>query len=175
MNPTLLPPSTPCQRLVVVLLALLLAAPAFAAEPQWILLGKGRYTRFFLHIYVVSLEAPQREFHFPDSAPYALTMQFEREVDAEDIIDGVLEEWDKQKLQWQPHWREFLAKMVPHNQKGDRLRMEVNADHTARALHNGKLLTTLDDPALINAFAGIWLSEHSSHTRIRKQLLDLDR
>jgi hypothetical protein len=156
----------------IVLLVLLLVMPVHAAEPQWQLLGKGRYTKFFLHIYVVSLEAPQREFHFPDSAPYALTMQFEREVDAEDIIDGVLDEWKDQKLKWPPTWREFLTRMVPDMKVGDRLRMEVNADHTARALHNGKVLTTLDDPALINAFAGIWLSERTTHTRIHRQLLE---
>ena len=157
---------------IVLLLGLLASMPAARADDaHWIKLGQARYSILLWSVYDVVLEAPQREFRFPDSAPFAMTFEYRRDVDAEDILDIVQQQWRAQRVQWPSGWLEQLRLAIPDVLKGDQLRVEVNADHTATIQRNGKLLTTIADPELVRAFAGIWLSDKSTYTGMRRQLL----
>jgi hypothetical protein len=155
-----------------------LAESAFAANaeaPGWVTVGQGSYKRMFWHIYDAKLEALQPQFNFPETTPYALTLVYKLDLDVDELVDNTLAEWKKQKLEWQPEWVTALRKYLPAVHAGDSLSLEVNTDHSAAFLYNGKPVVTFTDPQFVNAFVGIWLSEHSDNLALRRQLLGLQK
>ena len=151
------------------------ALAANAEAPAWVTVGKGSYKRLFWQVYDARLEALQPQFSFPDTTPYALTLVYKLDLDADDLLDNTLAEWKKQKLVWQPAWVTALQQYLPNVKEGDSLRLEVNADHSAVFLYNGKPIVTFSDPEFVNAFVGIWLSEKTDNLTLRRQLLGLQK
>lgn len=148
-----------------------MALAATAEAPDWVEVGHGSYKRFFLHVYDVKLEALQTHFHYPDTTPYALTLVYQLDLDADVLVDNTLAEWNNQKLAWPKPWLTALKQYLPDISKGDSLRLEVKEDHSAVFFYNAKAIVTFTDQEFVHAFVGIWLSEHSSNSSLRNQLL----
>ena len=68
-----------------------------------------------------------------------------------------------------------LRQYLPEVHDGDSLRLEVNTDHSAVFLYNGKPIVTFTDTEFVNAFVGIWLSEKTDNLTLRRQLLGLQK
>ncbi len=147
------------------------ALPASVEAPTWVTVGQGSYKRLFIPVYDARLEALQSQFDFPRTRPFALTFTYKLDLEAEDLIDNVFTQWKQQKLVVPETWHKRMQQVMPNIRKGDSLRLEVNEDDIAVLLHNGKPIANFNDPEFINAFVGIWLGDHSTHTTLRQQLL----
>ncbi len=164
--------------LLCLLLCCMFTPPALSANaepPAWVTVGQGSYKRFFIHVYDAKLEAQSTDFRFPDTTPFALTLVYKLDLEAEVLIDNTLAEWKKQKLVWPQSWLNALKQYIPHINEGDSLRLEVNDDHSAVFLYNSKPIVTFTDPEFVKAFVGIWLSENTDNTALRRQLLGIHK
>jgi hypothetical protein len=142
--------------------------------PQAELVGKGRLSVVFWDVYDASLFAPGGTFEA--SKPYALSIDYFRTIEGIDIADRTIEEMrgqgfsDEEKLAaWQKKLREIFPNVTP----GTNITAIYSANKSTKLFHNGKEITTINDPLFGQHFFAIWLAENTSEPSLRRQLLGL--
>jgi len=163
--------SAPATTPVLVLGALLMTPLQSDAATDWVVVGQARFHLLWFTVYDATLEAPTRDFRFPATAPFRLSLQYHRPVKAEQIVNATLDQWRRQQLQWSPEWETLLQQTIPAVAKNDVLQLEVAPDGTAALLHNEQETARFTNPDFVTAFAGIWLSERTTDPGFRRQLM----
>lgn len=151
--------------------ALLMSPMPAEAASDWVVIGQARFHWLWFTLYDATLEAPTREFRFPATAPFRLSLQYHRPVKAEQIVTATLDQWRRQQLAWTPEWEALLQQTIPAVAQNDVLQLEVATDGTAALLHNNQEAARFTDTGFVTAFAGIWLGERTTDPGFRRQLM----
>ena len=149
------------------------ASRAETAADSWRLVGEGQFSAFFLDIYHAKLEAAAPEFRFPESAPYRLTLTYQRNIPAARLVEETGKQWRRQGVRARPEWLAQLHDCLPSIRRGDTLSLLVTPARDSQLFHNGRLLAQISDSEFTDAFAGIWLSERTTRPEFRQTLLGL--
>jgi len=171
-------------RLVATLLVLAAALPGVAPfavadsaivqrhVPDAALVGEGRLKVMFWAVYDARLFATTGRLD--RDAPFALEIDYLRDVDGADIADASVEEIATQgghDAATLARWRKTLTAIFP-DVTADTVLTGVRDARGHTLLFDGEaLLGAVDDPAFTRAFFDIWLGERTSRPALRERLL----
>jgi hypothetical protein len=150
---------------------LVLPGKAGASSETLQLVGRASFRYLLWQVYEARLYAHSSTFSFPDSRPFVLELQYQRNFSSAQILGETLQQWQQQAVEVPSHWPEQLASLLPDVVAGDTLSLQVANDQRATLSHNGRALGQIDDPAFSLSFAGIWLAENTTQPELRRRLL----
>lgn len=152
------------------LICLPLAAPAHGQS--WQTVGEGTMKWMFLELYQIRLLSADGRYQ-QGRYPLALEITYRRAIPASRLLQATREQWQHLGLDdpRQENWLSQLAGLWPDVDKGDVLRLELDADAEHLFLYNGRVLGAVEHRDFGPAFLAIWLSPASSEPELRRQLL----
>ncbi|MBB1437145.1 chalcone isomerase family protein [Shewanella sp. SG41-4] len=108
--------------------------------------------------------------------PMTLDIQYHRDIDAIDLVDATIEQWQhlgvtKANIEL---YRQQLINAWPNVKQGDRLTFKVNTPEDAAFLLNDTPYYQVSNAQFPEAFLDIWLSEKTSHPKLRNQLIGVN-
>ena len=143
------------------------------------LMGWGTLRWFGLRVYDGQLwsNAEPEAFNYKRD-PAWLELKYARNFDGSDIAKRSIDEIagtgagneEKRKA-----WLIKLTEIMPNVQKGDTLSALHTPGQGIQFFRNGLPLTKLEDPALAEAFMGIWLDAKTSAPEMRRELIGLKK
>lgn len=138
-------------------------------------LGTGRLTWFGLHVYDAQLFVP-REFDpaRPSAQPFALELQYARDLDGRAIAERSRDEIARLKLGTEAQrarWLTEMAALFPDVKAGQRLAGIYRPGGATRFYVDGRYLGEIADPEFGRAFFAIWLDPRTSAPQLRASLL----
>lgn len=143
------------------------------ANPQWA--GSARMRFLTLDIYDARLWVGSG-FKARDYAqtPLALELSYLRKLDGKAIAERSLKEMRRSgsfSPEQEQRWLAAMEQAFPDVKAGDRLTGLHIPGSGARFFFNGQLRASINDAEFSRYFFGIWLSENTSETALRTQLL----
>ena len=142
--------------------------------PNASVVGRGVLTYAFWDIYQATLYAPNGFWN--PKKPFALSIEYYKELDGKDIADTTEQEMRKQgftdeiKLY---NWHARMKNIFPDVKNGTVLTaVYVPRKHTLFYLEN-KLIGSIKGDEFGRLFFGIWLSDNTSEPELRRALLGL--
>ena len=166
------------QPLYISILLLIISSGAKAAAdvtewlPQAKLVGQARMTYLFWDVYDARLYAPAGQWQA--NTPFALELNYLRDLDGEAIAKRSVEEIRKQGFSDEAvlaRWYQQLSAILPDVKKGTRLTGVVDQNKHTRFYLDGQPLAEVNEPLFSIWFFNIWLSEATSEPKLRSQLL----
>ena|SRR6056300_461452 len=152
-------------------LAILFQLPiAMAAVDDLVPSGKGDLDWLFLDIYEATLYTTDGKFE-PQRYPLALAINYQRSIDAADLIKTTADEWRRLQVTYSKNWLSQLTELWPDVKKGDNLTMRAESPHKAKFYFNGSPIGTIDEKGFAEAFLAIWLSPDTRDQKLRAQLI----
>jgi Chalcone isomerase-like len=153
--------------------------PELAAEfPGARLQGQGRLRFLGLRVYDAKLwvgaQAITENTSNFASLPFALELDYERNLKGKQVAERSLEEMKRQGEVAEDTAKRWLATMetlFPDIKKGDRLSALNVPGMGARFFMNGNLRGDVRDADFVRLFFGIWLSPKTSEPALREALL----
>lgn len=137
--------------------------------------GRGELTWLGFSIYHASLWTRTGKFqNIKDSAPIALSITYQKNIDSDDLAERTVEEWDRLGIfetEERVSWGQRLKEIWPNVKPGDSIITLVTADNVTRFYHNDSILTVLDDPKFGEALLSIWLDPNTSEPELREKLI----
>jgi hypothetical protein len=105
--------------------------------------------------------------------PMILDIQYHRDIQAPDLVDATIEQWQHLGLTEDDIslLSQQLVRAWPDVKQGDRLTFRVNNPNDAAFLLNDTPYYQVSNAQFPEAFLDIWLSEKTSHPKLRKQLI----
>lgn len=170
----------PHKSLIMIVSLVAFAFPAFAAEPVMRripdaeIVGAGRLTFAFWDVYDATLYAPQGEF--TGGRPFALSIQYMREIEGGDIADRSVQEMrgqgfsDEERL---ARWNAEMKNIFPDVRNGSVLTAIFLPGGKTFFYYGNKPIGHIADAEFTRRFADIWLSEKTSEPALRRRLLGL--
>lgn len=142
-----------------------------ADSVSWQEVGRGEMSLLWFDLYRASLFTPSGEYQ-AQSYPIKLDIRYLREIEAVDLVDATVEQW--QHLGYQDkdiaRWQRQLVGLWPDVSEGQSLAFECLSADFGSFSFNGKPLGTITEPGFARAFIDIWLSEQTSRPDLRAQL-----
>ncbi|MBE1273436.1 chalcone isomerase family protein [Enterovibrio baiacu] len=146
----------------------------------WKPVGNATLTWGFWKIYDSELRTPNGKYVSESSEPLALVITYSRDIDAEDLLDATVEQWEhlgyskKQIDSWLPS----MKGVWPNVKEGDRL-IYVLSNQTGQFFYQAlneaaKPTGSLREAVLAEAFANIWLSPDTAYPTLRLALIGGD-
>ncbi|WP_251882330.1 chalcone isomerase family protein [Grimontia kaedaensis] len=143
----------------------------------WKPVGAASLTWGFWKIYDSELRTPSGEFEPASGEPLALVITYSRDIDADDLLDATVEQWEhlgfseQQTQEWLPQ----MQNAWPDVKEGDRLIYVLSEDQgqffyqpeQGKASPYGKLRNA----DIANAFSAIWLSPATAYPSLRLALI----
>lgn len=170
-------------RKLVFVLAVLLAAPAFAQadKPKAINsyihadtpYGEGTLSKLLFYIYDASVWTDEKEWSMDST--YALCLKYRMNFDAADLVDRSLQEMDQQEPLTDTDkemFKNLLTKVFPNVKKGDNITALYRPSRGVTLYHNDKPTGSIADQTLAKRFLSIWLSPKTSEPELRKKLVE---
>ena len=143
-----------------------------ALGQDWQLQGSARFRKYLVNVYDGRLWTPSGRYD--PKGLYALDLTYALGFKAKDLAERSVQEMqrigevDGERL---TQWGEVMQRAFPDIKAGDRL-IGVNLPgRETRFYLNGKLFSTVPDPAFGPAFFGIWLDPRTSEPAFRRELL----
>lgn len=136
--------------------------------------GSGTLSVVFWDVYDVTLIAPEGQWQ--QDKPYALELDYLREIEGHDIADRSAEEIRQLGFEDEVElaaWHAQMKDIFPDVRKGSRLTGVYAADKTTYFYDRNKEIGVIRDPDFGRWFFGIWLSEETSEPSLRRKLLGL--
>lgn len=139
---------------------------------DWQMMGSARFRKYFINVYDGRLWVTAGAFDW--QGVYALDLTYALDFKARDLAKRSVDEMrqigeisDARLVEWEG----VMRRAFPDVKAGDRL-IGVNLPgRETRFYLNGKLFSTVPDPAFGRAFFGIWLDPRTSEPAFRKDLL----
>jgi hypothetical protein len=144
------------------------------AIPNAEIVGKGRLSFLFWDAYDAALYAP--EGRWESSQPFALSLQYLREISGEDIADVSIEEIRKQGFTDEVKlaaWHSQMREIFPDVSEGVGLTGVYVPNQPTRFYKNDQEIGSIRDPEFGKYFFNIWLAETTAKPELRSQLLGL--
>ncbi|MFZ5531954.1 MAG: chalcone isomerase family protein [Pseudomonadota bacterium] len=143
-----------------------------ALGKDWQMQGSARFRKYLVNVYDGRLWTPAGRYD--PQGLYALDLTYALAFKAKDLAARSVQEMqrigevDGDRL---TQWGEVMRRAFPDIKAGDRL-IGVNLPgRETRFYLNGKLFSTVPDPAFGPAFFGIWLDPRTSEPDFRRELL----
>lgn len=164
--------------IIILLLSISYGAKAATAVgisewvPQAKLVGQAKMTYLFWDVYDARLYAADGQWQA--STPFALELNYLRDLDGEAIAKRSVEEIRKQGFSDEAvlaRWYQQLSAILPDVKKGTRLTGVVDQNKHTRFYLDGQPLAEVNEPLFSTWFFNIWLSEATSEPKLRAQLL----
>ena len=136
--------------------------------------GTGRLSVVFWDVYDATLYAPNGKWNA--DTPYALSIDYFREIEGTDIADRSTEEIRKQGFADETtldSWQEKMRGIFPNVKNGANITAVFTAQKSTIFYANGKPIGSIKDASFSTQFFNIWLSEKTSEPALRKKLLGL--
>lgn len=139
------------------------------------LVGQHLFKFFGLEIYNISLwSSPEWTPEKWNQQSFALSLVYSRNLSGEEIAKRSISEIKKQMVLSEDTaqlWMSQLRVLIPTVKPGDRLTGVYQPTGGLVFWMGSKKLGEIKDPALSEAFMGIWLSTKTSEPKMRKKLL----
>ncbi|AMV70849.1 chalcone isomerase family protein [Desulfuromonas carbonis] len=143
--------------------------------------GYGIRKKFFFKIYVGSLYTAQpatstaQVLALPGAKLVRMDFVYDK-VDKKKIVDAFAEGFEKNSpgLVGSASARAFLGWFDADFVRGDRVDLQVGADGTVSASHNGRVLGSVTDPALARGVLLIYLGEQPADADLKAGMLGQD-
>ena len=105
--------------------------------------------------------------------PLKLEIQYHRDIEAEDLIEATLEQWEHIGIDGNliPRLQAHIEDVWPDVKEGDQLSFMMHEQSKGQFFFNGQPLPMINEPGFSEAFLGIWLSENTSRPELRQQLI----
>ncbi|PML78622.1 chalcone isomerase family protein [Enterovibrio norvegicus] len=156
------------------------ALNANANSDQWMWwkpVGNASLTWGFWKIYDSELRTQNGKYVAESNEPLALVITYSRDIDAEDLLDATVEQWEhlgytKSQIDtWLPN----MEGVWPNVEEGDRL-IYVLSNQTGQFYYQAlndtaKPTGSLNEAVLADAFANIWLSPDTAYPTLRLALI----
>lgn len=110
---------------------------------------------------------------FNDEYPLVLEIEYLRDIDAKDLVENTIEQWQHLKLE-QDQYEEYLPwlqQVWPNVKKGDRLAIYVDST-SSQFFFNGQSIDRVQSENFGQLFLSIWLSPNTSQPKLRKELIN---
>ena len=133
--------------------------------------GKGTYRKFGFRVYNATLWAPGGSWDAEQ--PYALQLQYTRELSKETLVDAVYDDIAEQNVADEPtlvKWKTTLNETLPEVKENDEIVGLYLPGKDARLFFNGKQVGRITDASFTKAFFNIWLGNGADKT-LRAKLL----
>lgn len=140
--------------------------------PNAALVGMGHMTVLTMDIYDIALYAPNGRY--ASAKPFALRLDYLRDLKGTDIADTSIKEISKQGLADQAvldDWKRQLYAIIPDVNKGLSLTGIRTAKGETVFYKNQTKIGTINDPLFGKYFFGIWLNEKTADAAMRRQLI----
>ena len=153
------------------LLTLVMQMQSVALPPMQ-KVGETEMQVMFWRIYKAELYAESLPYQ-RDRYPQLLSITYLRSIEQGDLLDATQKQWKHLGIaaSQQQEWLNKLAELWPNVDKGDKLNLLVDGQQHSHFFSSNDHLGSIDDPAFSEAFLDIWLSENTSHPRLRDQLI----
>ena len=160
------------------LLCMLLFIPAYASDvihthvPDAQLVGSGKLNVMIWDVYDATLYAP--DGHWSPSQPFALRLEYRREIKGDDIANRSVEEirklgyTDEVKL---AAWHSQMRSIFPDVEDGTKLIGVYTPKQSTVFYHGTQHIGSIVDPDFGKWFFDIWLSENTPEPELRAALL----
>ncbi|MGB0630688.1 MAG: chalcone isomerase family protein [Alphaproteobacteria bacterium] len=145
-------------------------AARYFANPQKV--GEAVLRYLFWDVYRAELFAPAARWR-PD-APFALTLNYLRDLDGADIADRTISEMRDQGFSDEKilsDWQARLRAVFPDVSDGTRLTGVRDRGGRTIFYRDGRKIGEFDDPSFTRRFFDIWLGEKTSEPALRRALL----
>lgn len=164
-------------RSIMLILTLLVMSNVFANnQPDMQKVGEARLKVLFWTIYDSVFYTPSGRFQ-AGIYPQQLEITYRREIEATDLLQSTLEEWQKLGLEQQTieNWLLKLKPIFPDIKENDVLTLVVDTQRHSYFYFNSVLIGQIEDPLFGPAFLRIWLDENSSYPKVRNKLIGKSR
>ena len=134
--------------------------------------GEGRFSVLFLDIYDAKLFGPNGEW--ATNKPFALSIQYLRDIKGKDLARRSVEEMRKQGLEDEiilAEWYTIMKNMFPDVKSGSVLTAVFLPSQHTKFFANNQEIGIVEGDDFLNWFSGIWLSEKTSEPELRQQLI----
>lgn len=134
--------------------------------------GEAKLEVVFWDIYFSELFSADGTYK-PEQFPVALKITYLRDIDADDLLERTVKEWQKLgfKQQQYNNWVPLLEKMWPDIKDGDELLVHVDESQHSEFFFNGSSIGKIEDSSFGASFLAIWLDENCSYPKVRNKLI----
>jgi hypothetical protein len=161
---------------------LLLPLPALAAEvlPAFVTqqiaqplkqVGSGVYKKLGFTVYRATLWTPSGKWK--PAEPYALQIHYQMNLSKDTVVDAVVKDIRDQNVASKAtfaKWKSQLSAALPKVFDGDSIIGLAIPNQSSTLIHNGKVVTTIRDHKLSDAFFAIWLGK-TADKKLKQKLL----
>ncbi len=165
---------------IIALIALCFAALPSHSLPQPVRtelnspqpVGTGRFSFLFSDVYEISLYSPGRVFN--PAEPYALKINYLMPLKGAAIVERTIALIKDQGVQDEVklrQWQQQLLAIFPDVDKGVSLTGYKDKQGHTQFYRNEQWIGKVVDPEFSQRFFAIWLAEHTSAPKLRRQLL----
>lgn len=157
---------------------LLFASNTFASDvirssvPDAAEVGRGVFTYAFWDVYEATLYAPQGEWS--PTKPFALSIEYFREIQGKDIADTSVQEMRKQGFTDEAKlalWGGQMRDIFPNVKKGVVLSAVYIPQQKTVFYHGSDVVGVIQGDEFGESFFDIWLGEKTSKPKLRQALL----
>ncbi len=151
---------------------------------SWPLVGEAQLSWFIFDIYQSRLTTPNGEYLEKDDItphPLALTIEYQRDISRDQLIDATQEQWEKLGINDPDSvsWLMTMKEIYPDIREGDQLSYVTDGKvgtfyHSSRFFKN-RLIGKVESESLNDAFLSIWLAPNSEFKHLRDQLVGANR
>lgn len=135
--------------------------------------GSGVYTKLGFRVYRATLWTPSGKWQA--DAPYALQIHYAMSLSKDTLVEAVVGDIHEQKTVDAPRfaqWKKQLTEALPAVFFGDNIIGLAIPDKASTLIYNGKVITTITDKKLSDAFFAIWLGK-AANPALKQQLLGI--
>lgn len=136
--------------------------------------GTGRLSVVFWDVYDATLYAPNGKWDA--DKPYALSIDYFREIEGPDIAKRSIEEMQKQGLadeEKSARWQTQMESIFPDVKNGSKITAIFTHKKSTDFYSNSKHIGSINDKEFSAYFFNIWLSKKTSEPELRMKLLGL--
>jgi len=149
------------------------ASVATTPLPSFKLVGSANMKWLWFEIYEAKVLTPSGAY-VTNQRPLALELLYKRSISTEQLIDSTIDEWRRQKIDYQAEWVSILAEIWPNIEPQDQLILYVDESSVSHFFYNKRFIGSLNDTTFASAFSAIWLSENTLKPKLRNQLIGLN-
>lgn len=151
---------------------------------QWPIVGQATLSWLWLDIYSSQLRSPDGKYKLEGDIsphPVALEIRYLRDISSTQLLEATEEQWQKQGFSDEKiaSWMPTLTAIFPSVKTGEKL-IYVTDGTSGEFVYisnsgEQKVVGTIDDESLNDAFLAIWLSPKTEYQTLRQQLLGMNR
>ncbi|MFS1439582.1 chalcone isomerase family protein [Shewanella sp. 10N.286.48.A6] len=140
------------------------------------LVGQADLDLLWFSVYSAKLMSVDGEYK-NQQYPLKLEIQYHRDIDAEDLIEATVEQWQHIGIEQSriPQLQAHLEGIWPDVKQGDTLSFMMHEQNKGQFFYNEQPLAMILEPGFADAFLGIWLSENTSRPKLRQQLIGVKK